>query len=86
MRRRTRRLCGRRGLHSNDPCREQETVPGWMRIQCARATGLLAPCHLVAGGPVGYKHGMRDGMGARGQDKGVARAAQQPLGTRRLGR
>ena len=40
----------------------------------------VGPDHWVAGGPTGYKHGMRDGMGARGQDRGVARAAQQPLG------
>ena len=26
----------------------------------------VGPCHGVAGGPVGYKRGMRDGMGARG--------------------
>ena len=39
----------------------------------------VGPRHWVAGGPVGYKHGMRDGMGARGRDRGVARAAQQPL-------
>ena len=25
-----------------DPFKGQETVPGWMRIQWARATGLLA--------------------------------------------
>ena len=36
--------------------------------------------HWVAGGPVGYKHGMRDEMRGRGQKSGVARAAQQPLG------
>ena len=41
----------------------------------------VGPRHSVAGGPVGYKHGMRDGMGARGQDRGVARSAQQPLET-----
>ena len=41
---------------------------------------LVGPRHWVAGGPVGYKHGMRDEMRARGQDRGVARAAQQPLG------
>ena len=41
----------------------------------------VGPRHWVAGGPVGYKHGMRDGMAARGQDRGVARAAQQPLKT-----
>ena len=41
----------------------------------------VGPHHWVAGGPVGYKHRMRDGMGARGQDRGVARAVQQPLGT-----
>ena len=40
----------------------------------------VGPRHWVAGGPMGYKHKMRDGMGARGQDRGVPRAAQQPLG------
>ena len=39
----------------------------------------VGPRHWAAGGRVGYKHGMRDGMRARGQDRGVARAAQQPL-------
>ena len=35
--------------------------------------------HWVAGGPVGYKQVMRDGRGGRGQERGGARAAQQPL-------
>ena len=43
----------------------------------------VGPRHWVAGSPVGYKHGMRDAMGARGQDRAVARAAQQPLGIRK---
>ena len=38
------------------------------------------PRHLVAGGLVGYKHGMRDGMGARCWDRGVAGATQRSLG------
>ena len=40
----------------------------------------VGPRHWVAGGPVRYKHEMRDGMRARGQDRGAARAAQQPSG------
>ena len=32
---------GGRGVDRSDPCEEQETVPGWMRILWARATGLL---------------------------------------------
>ena len=32
----------KKGLDRSDPCREHETVPGWMRILWARATGLLA--------------------------------------------
>ena len=40
----------------------------------------VGPRHWVAGGPVGYKHGMRDGRGGGGQERGAARAAQQPLG------
>ena len=40
----------------------------------------VGPRQGVAGGPVGYKHGMRDGMGAPGQDRGVARATQRPQG------
>ena len=39
----------------------------------------MGPCHWVAGGPVGYKHGTRDGMRGRDKQKSVARAAQQPL-------
>ena len=42
----------------------------------------VGPRHWVAGGPVGYKHGMRDARGGRGQERGAARAAQQPLGNR----
>ena len=41
----------------------------------------VGPRHWVDDGPVGYKHRMREGMGARGQDRAVARAAQQLLGT-----
>ena len=33
---------GERGWDGNDPSKDQETVLGWMRIQCAHATGLLA--------------------------------------------
>ena len=43
----------------------------------------VGPRHWVAGGPVGYKHRMRDGMSGRGQERGPARAAQQPLGNGR---
>ena len=32
----------KRRFDRSDPCREHETVPGWMTIQWARATGLLA--------------------------------------------
>ena len=42
VRRRTRRVRGRRGVDRSDPCKQHETVPGWMRILWARATGLLA--------------------------------------------
>ena len=38
------------------------------------------PRHWVAGGPVRHHHGMRDGMSGRGKERGVARAAQQPVG------
>ena len=31
-----------RGREGSDQCQGHETVPGWMRIQCARAKGLLA--------------------------------------------
>ena len=41
-RRRMRRVRGGRGVDRSDPCKEPETVPGWMRILWARATGLLA--------------------------------------------
>ena len=40
----------------------------------------MGPRHRVAGSPVGYKHGMKVGTGGRGQERGAARAAQQPLG------
>ena len=42
VRRRMRRVRGGRGVDRSDPCEEHETVPGWMRIMRARATGLLA--------------------------------------------
>ena len=42
LRRRTRRVRGRRRVDRSDRCKEHETVPGWMRILWARATGLLA--------------------------------------------
>ena len=42
VRRRMRLVRGRRGVDRSDPCEEQETVPGCMRILWARATGLLA--------------------------------------------
>ena len=42
MRRKTRRVRGSRGVDRSDPCKEHETVSGWMRILWARATGLLA--------------------------------------------
>ena len=32
----------KRGRNRSDPCKEHETVPGWMTIQWARATWLLA--------------------------------------------
>ena len=31
-----------RGQEGGDPCQAHKTVPGWMKIQWARATGLLA--------------------------------------------
>ena len=41
---------------------------------------LLGPSHWVPGGLVGYKHGMMDGRVGQGLERGVARAAHQPLG------
>ena len=41
-RRRMRRVHGGRGVDRSDPSEEHKTVPGWMRILWARATGLLA--------------------------------------------
>ena len=35
-------MSGRRGLDRSDPFKEHETVSGWIRIQWARATELLA--------------------------------------------
>ena len=32
----------KRGREGSDPCKPHETVPGWMRIQWARATGLCS--------------------------------------------
>ena len=42
VRRRMWRVLGRRGVARSDLCKEHETVPGWMRILWASATGLLA--------------------------------------------
>ena len=42
VRRRMRRVRGRRGVDRSDPCKDHEKVPGWMRILWARAKGLLA--------------------------------------------
>ena len=42
---------------------------------------LVGPRHGVAGGPVGYKHGMRDGMGLQDSPGELARAAAQGEGT-----
>ena len=42
VRRRARRVRGSRGEDRSDPCKEQEMVPGWMRILWACGTGLLA--------------------------------------------
>ena len=67
MRRRKRRVRGKRGLDRSDRCKKHETVPRWMRIQSARATGLL----------VGYEHGMSNRMEGRGQIRSVV---QQPVG------
>ena len=39
----------------------------------------VGPHHWVAGGPLGYKHGMRDGMRGREEEKSVTRAATQAL-------
>ena len=39
---------------------------------------LVGPRQRVAGGPVGYEHGMRDGNRGRDREESVARAAQQP--------
>ena len=40
----------------------------------------VGPCHRVAGGPVGYKHGMRDGMGPHNSPGDYAGAAAQGKG------
>ena len=42
MRRRKRRVRGRRGVDRSDPCKDHKTVPGWMGVLWARATELLA--------------------------------------------
>ena len=42
VRRRMRRVRGRREVDRSDPYNEHETVPGWMRILWAHTTGLLA--------------------------------------------
>ena len=59
VRRRTHPVRGRRGVDRSDPCSEHETGP-WMDEDP------VGPHHGVPGGPVGYKHGMTDRMGARG--------------------
>ena len=41
----------------------------------------VGPRHRVAGGPVGYKHGMRDGMGPQDSPGDWARAPAQGKGT-----
>ena len=41
----------------------------------------VGPRHRVAGGPVGYKHGMRDGMGPHDSPRDLAGAAAQGKGT-----
>ena len=38
----------------------------------------VGPRHWVAGGPLGYKHGMRDGKRERDPEESVAKASQQP--------
>ena len=38
----------------------------------------VGPRHWVAGGPIRYKHGMRDEKRGRDQEESVGRAAQQP--------
>ena len=45
----------------------------------------VGPRYWVAGGPVGYQHRMRHGIGARSQGRAVARAAQRPLGIGKAG-
>ena len=39
----------------------------------------VGPRYWVAGGPMAYKHGMRDGMRGRDREKSVARAEREPL-------
>ena len=41
----------------------------------------VGPCHRVAGGLVGYKHGMRDGMGPQASPGEYAGAPAQGKGT-----
>ena len=54
---------GRRGLDRWDPCKEHETVPGWIRILWARATGLLAArLGVNTGCGMGWGHGARTGV------------------------
>ena len=62
---------GQERAEENTP-RARKKGSGWERpVQRARNGPQMnedpvGPRHRVAGGPVGYKHWMRDGMGARG--------------------
>ena len=60
-----------REREGSDPCKAHKTVPRWIRIQWARATGLLADRW-------GKNTGVREK--ATGQRIQVARTTQQPQG------
>ena len=54
---------GGRGVERSDPCEEHETVPGWMRILWARATGLLAArWGINTGCGIECRHGATTGV------------------------
>ena len=54
---------GGRGVDRSDPCEEHETVPGWMRILWAHATGLLAALWgIITGCGMGCGQGARTGV------------------------
>ena len=64
-----------RGREGSDPCYAHETVPGWMRIQWARATRLLAArwgintgCGMGWGRTIAQ--GIRPGLRHRGKGRG----------------